>query len=95
MRVADNLNYKLLTKKILGFVGADVWSLLKEAAVIAINRIFRTGLLGSGISGGGSTALCAVAGMHDGPRTKERWRTQKLVVRLRKKAMMVMDSVRG
>ncbi len=93
MRAANNLNYRLLTKKMLGFVGANVWSLLKDAAVITINRIFWTGLLGSNIGGGGSTASCAVAGTHDGSRMKECWRTQKLVVHPRKKATMAMDSV--
>ena len=34
-------DYKLLARKTPGFVGADVRSLTKEAAVIAINRIFR------------------------------------------------------
>jgi ribosome biogenesis ATPase len=53
MRVTSNLNYRLLVKKTPGFVGADVWSLLKEAAVTAINCIFQTGLLGSSIGGGG------------------------------------------
>jgi len=56
MKVDDNdLNYKLLAKKTPGFVGADVRSLTKEAAVIAINRIFCMDLLsgsGSGASGG-------------------------------------------
>jgi len=55
MKVDDNdLNYKLLAKKTPGFVGADVRSLTKEAAVIAINRIFCLDLLsgsGSGASG--------------------------------------------
>ena len=34
-------DYKLLARKTPGFVGADIRSLTKEAAVIAINRIFR------------------------------------------------------
>ncbi|KAL7554395.1 hypothetical protein ACHAWF_017842 [Thalassiosira exigua] len=45
MRV-DDLDIKSLARKTPGFVGADVRSLTKEAAVIAINRIFRSGLLG-------------------------------------------------
>ena len=53
MRVADDLNYSLLARKTPGYVGADVRSLLKEAAVIAINRIFQTGLLGGDIGGDG------------------------------------------
>jgi len=36
-----DFNYKLLARKTPGFVGADVKSLAKEAAVLAINRIFR------------------------------------------------------
>jgi len=50
MRVDDTLDFKLLAKKTPGFVGADVRSLTKEAAVIAINRIFQKELL-SGIDG--------------------------------------------
>jgi ribosome biogenesis ATPase len=34
-------DYKLLSRKTPGFVGADIRSLTKEAAVVAINRIFR------------------------------------------------------
>ncbi len=61
MRVADDLNYSLLARKTPGFVGADVRSLLKEAAVIAINRIFRTGLLGGGTGGGGGDGIARVS----------------------------------
>ena len=49
----DTLDFKLLAKKTPGFVGADVRSLTKEAAVIAINRIFCMDLL----SGGGAAAV--------------------------------------
>ena len=45
MRVDEDLNYHVLARKTPGFVGADLRSLTKEAAVIAINRIFRTDLL--------------------------------------------------
>ena len=51
MRVDEDLNYHVLARKTPGFVGADLRSLTKEAAVIAINRIFRTDLL-SGVSSG-------------------------------------------
>ncbi len=51
MRVDEDLNYHALARKTPGFVGADLRSLTKEAAVIAINRIFRTDLL-SGVSSG-------------------------------------------
>ncbi|KAL7517336.1 hypothetical protein ACHAWX_002266 [Stephanocyclus meneghinianus] len=41
MRLDGELDHRLLAKKTPGFVGADIRSLTKEAAVIAINRIFR------------------------------------------------------
>ena len=37
----DIFDFKLLARRTPGFVGADIRSLTKEAAVIAINRIFR------------------------------------------------------
>jgi ribosome biogenesis ATPase len=40
MRLSGDFDYKELAKKTPGFVGADVKSLTKEAAVLAINRIF-------------------------------------------------------
>ncbi|KAL7446366.1 hypothetical protein ACHAXM_010152 [Skeletonema potamos] len=46
MRVEGSLDYKVLARKTPGFVGADLRSLTKEAAVIAIKRIFRMDLLG-------------------------------------------------
>ena len=52
MRVDEDLNYHVLARKTPGFVGADLRSLTKEAAVVAINRIFRTDLL-SGVSTSG------------------------------------------
>ena len=51
----NDLDYKVLAKKTPGFVGADVRSLTKEAAVIAINRIFRMDLL-SGIDSGSASS---------------------------------------
>jgi ribosome biogenesis ATPase len=36
-----SFDYKMLARKTPGFVGADIRSLTKEAAVVAINRIFR------------------------------------------------------
>ena len=49
MRVEGSLDFKVLARKTPGFVGADLRSLTKEAAVIAIKRIFRMDLLdGSG-----------------------------------------------
>lgn len=41
MRLSGDFDYKLIAKKTPGFVGADVRSLTKEAAVLAINRIYR------------------------------------------------------
>lgn len=46
MRLAGDFNYKILARKTPGFVGADIRSLTKEAAVIAINRIFADVLKG-------------------------------------------------
>jgi ribosome biogenesis ATPase len=63
IRVNDDVDYALLAKKTPGFVGADIRSLLKEAAVIAINRIFRTDLLGG--SGGGSNSAVGGGGDDD------------------------------
>lgn len=40
MRLAGDFDFGLLAKKTPGYVGADVQSLAKEAAVIAIHRIF-------------------------------------------------------
>lgn len=45
MRIEGSLDFKLLARKTPGFVGADLRSLTKEAAVIAIKRIFRMDLL--------------------------------------------------
>ncbi|KAL7452819.1 hypothetical protein ACHAWC_004540 [Mediolabrus comicus] len=45
MRVEGSLDYKVLARKTPGFVGADLRSLTKEAAVIAIKRIFNMDLL--------------------------------------------------
>lgn len=54
MRVEGSLDFKVLARKTPGFVGADLRSLTKEAAVIAIKRIFRMDLLdGSGDAGKG------------------------------------------
>jgi ribosome biogenesis ATPase len=70
MRVSSDLDYKLLARKTPGFVGADVRSLLKEAALIAINRIFRTDLLsGGGIGGGGGDDVAW--GSEEGQRAED------------------------
>jgi ribosome biogenesis ATPase len=41
MRLSGDMDYKVLARKTPGFVGADMRSLAKEAAVLAINRIFK------------------------------------------------------
>ena len=41
MRLSGDFDFRQLARKTPGFVGADVKSLAKEAAVIAINRIFQ------------------------------------------------------
>ena len=41
MRLAGSFDFAAIAKKTPGFVGADLSSLTKEAAVVAINRIFR------------------------------------------------------
>ena len=41
MRLEGNFDYKDLARKTPGYVGADIRSLCKEAAVVAVNRIFR------------------------------------------------------
>jgi ribosome biogenesis ATPase len=48
MRVDENLNFKIITKKTVGFVGADLAALTREAAVIAVNRIFTQQFGGGG-----------------------------------------------
>ena len=40
MTLSGNVDFQLISKKTPGFVGADLSSLTKEAAVVAINRIF-------------------------------------------------------
>jgi ribosome biogenesis ATPase len=41
MRLSGSFDYSAIAKKTPGYVGADLSSLTKEAAVVAINRIFR------------------------------------------------------
>mmetsp|Transcript_55606 Transcript_55606/g.82700 ORF Transcript_55606/g.82700 Transcript_55606/m.82700 type:complete len:590 (-) Transcript_55606:82-1851(-) len=40
MRLKEDVNVRVLAKKTPGFVGADVRSLMREAAVVAMDRIF-------------------------------------------------------
>jgi ribosome biogenesis ATPase len=41
MRLSGDMDFKILARKTPGYVGADVKSLAKEAAVVAINRIYQ------------------------------------------------------
>ena len=45
MKLSGDFNLKVLARRTPGYVGADVRSLTKEAAVIAINRIFKNVLV--------------------------------------------------
>jgi ribosome biogenesis ATPase len=45
MKLSGDFDYKVLARKTPGYVGADVRSLTKEAAVLAINRIFKDVLM--------------------------------------------------
>jgi ribosome biogenesis ATPase len=49
MRLSGDFDLHVLARKTPGYVGADVRSLTKEAAVIAINRIFRDVLTDEGV----------------------------------------------
>ena len=62
MRLSGDFDFKVLARKTPGFVGADVRSLTKEAAVIAINRIFRDVLLGDDINAGDPSTHNKLAG---------------------------------
>lgn len=41
MKLQGDFDYQMIAKKTAGYVGADLASLTKEAAVLAINRIFK------------------------------------------------------
>jgi ribosome biogenesis ATPase len=71
MRLSGDMDYKSLARKTPGFVGADVKSLAKEAAVLAINRIFQDVLTEQGIPHFG-VENDPHAGAHDGePEAKD------------------------
>ena len=42
MKLEGDFDFRSIAKKTPGYVGADIRSLTKEAAVIAINRIFKS-----------------------------------------------------
>ncbi len=54
MRLSGDLQLDVLAKRCVGFVGADLGALCKEAAVIAVNRIF--GSLFAAADGGSAAA---------------------------------------
>ncbi len=62
MRLEGNFDYKQLARKTPGYVGADIRSLCKEAAVVAVNRIFRTLLPDSNGSESGTSNIGMDAG---------------------------------
>jgi ribosome biogenesis ATPase len=51
MKLSGDFNYKMLARKTPGYVGADIRSLTKEAAVVAIERIFNDVLKEQGKNG--------------------------------------------
>lgn len=55
MRLSGDMDYKILARKTPGYVGADVRSLAKEAAVLAINRIYQDVLNEQGAQAGDVT----------------------------------------
>jgi ribosome biogenesis ATPase len=55
MRLSGDMDYKVLARKTPGFVGADVRSLAKEAAVLAINRIYKDVLEQQDVQAGDET----------------------------------------
>lgn len=56
MKLSGDFNYKMLARNTPGYVGADIKSLTKEAAVVAIERIFKDVLKDHGIKNGSSDA---------------------------------------
>lgn len=60
MRLSGDFDFKILARKTPGFVGADMKSLTKEAAVLAINRIFQNVLTDQG----GALAVPGETGEH-------------------------------
>lgn len=57
MTLAGDVDFQVIAKKTPGFVGADLSSLTKEAAVVAINRIF-TRLRATNPSSSTDSAAC-------------------------------------
>ncbi|KAJ0394969.1 hypothetical protein P43SY_010125 [Pythium insidiosum] len=56
MKLAGDFDFKAIARRTPGFVGADLVSLTKEAAVIAVNRIFSTMLASSSAAAATSEA---------------------------------------
>jgi len=56
MRLSGDFNISEIARKAAGFVGADLSALTKEAAVIAVNRVFRT-LFSEDTGNGNNTSI--------------------------------------
>uniref|UniRef100_A0A0A9WFZ9 Nuclear valosin-containing protein-like protein n=2 Tax=Lygus hesperus TaxID=30085 RepID=A0A0A9WFZ9_LYGHE len=52
MRTDPNINFTTLSKNLVGYVGADLNALTREAAVIAVNRVFQNLITQSGSTAG-------------------------------------------
>ena len=65
MRLSGDFDFKHLARQTPGFVGADVKSLAKEAAVLAINRIFRDEFSGHDAASGETRATTATSDAND------------------------------
>jgi ribosome biogenesis ATPase len=76
MRVDPTCDFAALTKRTVGFVGADLAALTREAAVIAVNRIFADSALWDRLSAG--------AGASASSRSGRRMRKNKAKLRERK-----------
>ncbi|TYZ68612.1 hypothetical protein PybrP1_009758 [[Pythium] brassicae (nom. inval.)] len=68
MRLDGSFDFRAIAKKTPGYVGADLVSLTKEAAVIAVNRIFSTMLAGPPEPA--TTAVESVAGESEATTTE-------------------------
>eukprot|EP00903_Cladosiphon_okamuranus_P010657 g10075.t1 len=66
MTLGGDVDFQQIAKKTPGFVGADLSSLTKEAAVVAINRIFtRLRAIGPPPSGNGAVSSLSVSKPHE------------------------------
>lgn len=88
MRLDGSFDFQAIAKKTPGYVGADLVSLTKEAAVIAVNRIFSTMLTTP------STATATSEG-GDSDGDKETTTTPTAVVAQEDAAAAAADSIRS